>query len=226
MQIQKCFRLAVAALAFTLAAAASDAPRFESYLGYDFTRYDSSHSLFPNLNMNGATGQFVYNAWHGVGIVFDGGAVTKGVLNGNDVDTTLAHFLIGPRFALHNHGKFSPFVQITFGGYYLTASTRIQAFPVVSPNAVNPIIQTPITARLNTSHSDFAMMAGGGIDYKINRHVAFRPFEADYYLTRSPGLVCSDFGNGCVPGSVTTDTLNQSNWRLTAGVNFMWGAKK
>jgi hypothetical protein len=46
------------------------------------------------------------------------------------------------------------------------------------------------------------MIAGGGFDVRIARHVAIRPIEADYLLTRLPNGV-----NGA-----------QNNLRLSAGL--------
>jgi outer membrane protein OmpA-like peptidoglycan-associated protein len=57
------------------------------------------------------------------------------------------------------------------------------------------------------------MLLGGGLDIKISRHVAFRPFEADYYLMRVPNL-----GTG--------NLTNRNNFRYAAGVNFMLGGEQ
>ena len=53
------------------------------------------------------------------------------------------------------------------------------------------------------------MVAGGGFDVGITRHLAARAFEADYYLTH--------FSNG----------LNdrQNNLRISAGIIFRFGEK-
>ena len=58
--------------------------------------------------------------------------------------------------------------------------------------------------------SDFRA-AGGGVDIKLSKHMAFRPIEFDYYLTRFSN---PELGNN-----------NQNNWRYSGGVNFLFGAK-
>jgi hypothetical protein len=51
------------------------------------------------------------------------------------------------------------------------------------------------------------MTAGGGIDFKVSKHVSVRPVQADYFLTKIP------------------DGLNnrQNNFRFSAGVVFRFG---
>lgn len=60
----------------------------------------------------------------------------------------------------------------------------------------------PVSAGPTGAATDFAMIAGGGLDIGIARHIAIRPVEADYLLTRLPNGV-----NG-----------NENNFRLSAGV--------
>ena len=66
--------------------------------------------------------------------------------------------------------------------------------------------------RLTASHTGFAMFAASGLDIKINKNIPFRPVGADYYLTRLPSLLT---------GNIT----NRNNFRYSAGVNFLFGAK-
>jgi hypothetical protein len=69
----------------------------------------------------------------------------------------------------------------------------------------------PISARIGASNTGFAMMAGGGLDIRISKHMAFRPIAVDYYLTR-------------VPSFATGNTTNRNNVRYSAGINFLFGA--
>ena len=72
----------------------------------------------------------------------------------------------------------------------------------------------PVSGRLVASNTDFAMLAGGGLDIKINKHVFFRPVEASYYLTRMPSFLTNNV------------TSNRNNFRYSAGVNFMFGGPR
>ena len=53
------------------------------------------------------------------------------------------------------------------------------------------------------------MTAGGGIDFKVSRHVSVRPIQAEYFMTKIP------------------DGLNnrQDNLRIGAGVVLRLGRK-
>jgi opacity protein-like surface antigen len=157
----------------------------------------------------------VYNLNRWIGGVIDVGAVNNGRLNQTSVDTTVMDFVAGPRFTFHNHSRFLPYAQALFGGAYSTISTQVTVLPstgtVFPPGVlVNP--NEPLSARLTASNTGFAMLVGGGLDIKLSKRVAFRPFEASYYLTRIPSLLS---------GNVS----NRNNFRYAAGINFLFGAK-
>jgi len=214
--MKKTITVIMAALSFALVAGATqpppnEFPRMEAFLGYQFTRFNPNSGFIPSFNANGGSGQFVFNFYKWAGIAFDAGAVTKGVLNGRDVDTTVVHFVAGPRFSFHNHTRFTPFGQVLFGGAYATTSARINALPALPIFGLDPML--PVTVRLTAAHTGFAMMAGGGFDIKLSKHIAFRPIAFDYYLTR-------------IPSFITGNDSNRNNWRYTAGVNFMFGGPR
>ena len=110
------------------------------------------------------------------------------------------------------------FQVFCLGGAYLAASSQVDAIALApTPHGIlgisEPIIPgQPITARLVTSQTAFAMTAGGGMDIKINKHVSFRPIGLDYYLTRFQNLR-------------TQGDNNQNNLRYTTGFNFTFGAQ-
>jgi hypothetical protein len=194
-----------------LVAAATDFPMAEGFLGYHFVRFNPNSDLIPSFNANGGGGQFAYNINKWVSGVFDMGAVTKGTLGGFNIDSTVINFVAGPRVYFRNHSRFTPFVHALFGGAYATASARIDLDRSLIPTPLLPEDDRDrITARLNASRTGFAMLAGGGLDIKINNHVAFRPIGADYYLTRMPSLI-------------TGRESNRNNFRYSAGFNFLFG---
>jgi hypothetical protein len=194
-----------------LVAAASDVPKTETFLGYNYVRFNPNSDVFPSFNANGGGGQFVYNFNKWVGGVVDVGAVTRGSFDNFNVDATVINFVAGPRITYHNHSRFIPFGQVLFGGAYSTASAQVTLLggAFVPPGIVLP---SPVTARVNASNTGFAMMAGGGLDIKVSKHIALRPIGADYYLTRIPSLL-------------TGDTSNRNNFRYSAGINFLMGAR-
>lgn len=213
--MRKSYLLICAALLCASVASATDWSRMETFLGYNFVRFNPNSGYAPSFNANGGSGQFVYNVTPWIGGVVDIGAVNNGTLNQFSVDTTVMDFVAGPRFTFHNRSRFQPYAQALFGGAYSTTSTPITVFPttgaVFPPGViVNP--NEPISARLHASNTGFAMLVGGGLDIRLNKHVAFRPFEASYYLTRIPSLL-------------TGNISNRNNFRYATGVNFLFGAR-
>lgn len=196
-----------------MVASAADYPKFETFLGYDFVGYYPNNNYTPKAHFNGGSGEFVYNFSKMFGVMADIGAVHKGLIGGYNLDTTVANYVFGPRFTYHNHSRLTPFAQVLFGGAYGTTSAQVDLTSAVGgvlpPGFVVPPNQ-PLTVRIGASQNAFAMMAGGGFDIKLSKHMAFRPIEMYYYQTRfsNPELV----------------TNTQSNWRYTAGVNFLFGA--
>ena len=215
--MQKAFTVVALFLSFALIAGATgpapaeSSPRMETFLGYNFARFNPDSGYIPSFNANGGSGQFTYNFSRWFGITTDIGAVHKSVLNAADVDTTITHFVAGPRVSFHNSSRFTPFGEIMFGGSHTTTSTQISALPVVNPLAgITLPGDVPVSARLTASNTVFAMMVGGGLDYRVSKHVSFRPFAADYYLTRPASLISGQ-------------DVNKNNWRLSAGVSFLFG---
>jgi hypothetical protein len=210
--MRKIIAVIAAVPLFALVASATDVPTYETFLGYNFVRFNPNSDFIPSFNANGGGGQFVYNVNKWIGGVVDIGAVTKGTLNGFSVDTTVVNFVAGPRFTYHNHSRFIPYAQVLFGGAYATTSAPIG---LTGGEILPPFLGLQpgvLSARITASHTGFAMFAGGGLDIKVNKHIAFRPVGADYYLTR-------------IPSFFTGDTTNRNNFRYSAGVNFLFGAK-
>ena len=202
-----------ALLPSALMASSTEVEPYESFFGFSFVRFNPNSSILPSFNAPGGDYQFVYNVNSRVGVVADLGAVTKGELNHFGVDSTVVHFTAGPRFKFHGESRFQPFAQMLFGGAYSTASTKVILPSGVAgvPAAgfiVNPDL--PVAARLVVSRAGFSMLAGGGIDIKISKHVAMRPVGVDYYLVR-------------LPGPLTGNPQTVGNFRYSAGVNFLFG---
>jgi opacity protein-like surface antigen len=220
--MRKIFVMIFAVLTFAMMAAATDFPTSELYLGYNFTRFYPDSAFVPDLNANGGVAQFTYNFDKWIGATFDVGAVAKGTLNHASWDTRATSFTLGPRFMYHNHSRWTPYVEVLFGGGYVSASTVVGNFvaPPVASQPIVPPVNSPsvlppgdvFATRISTSKTGFTMLVGGGLDIKFGKHFAFRPIGLDYYLAR-------------MPDALTGNDTNHNNIRYTTGVNFMFGAK-
>lgn len=191
-------------------AAAQPNPTFETFLGYSYAHF-YGQSGGPSFSMNGGRGDIAYNYNRWLGVVGTMGAVTNNSFAGLDINNTQFFFMGGPRVTYRKWGRFKPYAQAVFGGVYYTASSAVEIASIAQP--VVPIPDIPATARLNRSQTKFALAAGFGLDIKLNRWLAFRPGEVDYYYTRIGDL------RGPGDGS-------QNNLMYSAGLNFMFGGEK
>jgi len=221
-----------AALLTASVAAATDIPKAEAFLGYNWVRFDPSTPNLPSsidlptFDLQGGNAQLQYNFTRWIGAVLDIGAVHAssvfGILNSvtpnrPGIDHTLVDFMLGPRVTFRRHSRWMPFAQALFGGARGTSSTSItllQGGIIWPPPGVilPPGTLQPVGATLQAERIGFAMLAGGGLDIRVNKHIALRPIGADYYLTRLP-----DFVSG-------NDT-NKNHFRYSAGINFLFGAR-
>jgi opacity protein-like surface antigen len=158
--------------------------KFEVYGGYYYARFYVNANvpgIAPSATYigKGGGGQLEYNVNRWVGVVGDlGGFYATSSGNGSFAGGVFT-YLVGPRVNFRR-GKFTPFVQALFGGVRTTDGI----------------------AQSTGAENNFAMTAGGGIDFKVSGHVSVRPIQAEYFMTKIP------------------DGLNnrQDNLRLGAGV--------
>ena len=191
--------------AFATLAAAQDQPppKWELYGGYSFFHPNATlhgqqpGALFPisrRLDSNprgvGASATYNFNRW--LGLTLDSSyhwpsGVTSacGVCQVFD-EATFTNLSVGPKVTFRTH-RFSPFVEVLVGDHRL------------GPEAFHPVHK-------------LGVMAGGGLDINLSRHVALRLIRADY--------VHSNYRFGA-PG--VTPQTEIRGVRLQAGLNFMFG---
>ena len=219
----------------SFAAFATDYGRFETFLGYTYVRFQTNNLFVgnpfdlnvPNFNAHGGSAQFAYNFNRWFSAVADAGGVTStGDIGdfGNRIlfptlspraggfNATLANYLLGPRASFKKGSRFVPYVQALFGGATVWQSLPVPNAAIIVPPALGGGVIVPNGAniRFNRETSGFAMTAGGGLDIKINRHVLFRPIQAEYFLTRLSPI--GAFG-----------VTNRNNFRYSVGINFSYG---
>ncbi|MGD1023505.1 MAG: outer membrane beta-barrel protein [Candidatus Sulfotelmatobacter sp.] len=149
------------------AKAQEESSKYEVYGGYYYVRFNINANLpgvAPSATYNGygGGGQFEYNARNWLGVVGDlAGYGATSTANGALVGGAFT-YLFGPRVNFRR-GRFTPFAQALFGG-----------------------IRTTDGIGESGPENNFAMTAGGGIDFKVSRHVSVRPVQAEYFMTRLP----------------------------------------
>ena len=151
---------------------------------------------FNNFNTYGATGAFTYNANKWLGLTAEVGgyhfsrqipSTSTGTSSLETITGGLQSYMLGPRINFRHFDHFVPFVELMFGaahgGPQLTGTS---------------------------AQSAFALAAGGGVDAVIIKNLAWRVFEADYFMTTFTGAAVGPNGR-------------QNNFRIGTGLVFRWG---
>jgi outer membrane protein OmpA-like peptidoglycan-associated protein len=181
-------------------------PKVELFLGYSYLQAVPKLAAGNRLVwLNGGSASIAYNLNRYLGLVADVGAYTnseirftgayKSTIDVNDANGGVITYLFGPRFSFRQHERFTPFVQVLFGGAHASEVT-------ISNCALN--------CTLLPAENTFALTAGGGLDVRVHRHFAIRVIQAEYLMTRF-----EDFSTG--------GSASQNDMRLSSGIVFRFG---
>lgn len=127
------------------------------------------------FTLAGAAGDFYWRFGHsktdrgaGLGVAADIGVEHTGDVNGAGYGLTLTTVTSGPRFVYSSARRLRPFAQTLFGFAHGSGS------------------QFPQNNSLVSSANSFALDAGAGADYAVNRHIFVRFLQLDYLWTELP----------------------------------------
>jgi outer membrane immunogenic protein len=182
-------RMVVSLLAFLFmwggAAYAQETPnKIDIFAGYSYVRANPGPTSGDSFSLNGGSASVSYHIRDWVSGVADFGGYTNGNILGTGVDGTLSTYLFGPRFSYRSYHRFKPFAETLFGVAHAGAS--------IGGGAVG------------STQNSFALVIGGGVDYRISSRLSLRPLQVDYLLTR--------FGEG------TGNGQTQNNLRASTGI--------
>jgi len=196
------------ALAVPAMAQDEEAPKFDLFGGFAYTRLNPIPNVHGNLvGGKGSVGLY-FSRHFGIAADFAGQHLsTLSIGNGSNIPPAIANhdlsvsgtlftYLFGPRLRFP-HGRFTPFLQVLFGGAH-TGN--------VTCNTTNATCNTATTGSgiVLPSANAFAMTAGGGGQIRISKHFSIRG-NPEYLLTR--------FGSSTMKGS-----RNQNNFRASFGI--------
>lgn len=126
-------------------------------------------------------------AYHGLGVAMSISGVRVSNIQGSGVNLTTITDVFGPRYTWTTRSR-----KVAFFGQSLIGEAH-------GSDSVFPTSQGAVT-----SFNSFALQVGGGVDLRLSKHFAIRPFQADWLRTQ--------FSNA--------STNVQKNFRLGAGVIF------
>jgi hypothetical protein len=150
------------------------APRYaplEISFNYSYARSNAAPGQCGCFNMNGGSSEVAFHAFRALSVVADlTGERAANIGAGAGDGLSLVAFTVGPRFSHRfSGGRFTPFVQGLVGAAH--------GFDGLFPSS---------SGSLAGAATSRAVLAGGGLDLTINRHLAIRAIQADYLRTQLP----------------------------------------
>jgi opacity protein-like surface antigen len=182
-----------------------ETPVFEVNGGYTFMHWQVPPALTPppnSYNYNGFNAGATYNFTHWLGAAAD----ISGVYNSQPdtgsgpSNSHIYSYLFGPRLYPVGHHKLTPFVHALFG--VSTFTLNVPAFGQSPPFSI--------------SDNAFSFAFGGGLDWKVTKHIAIRLAQLDYQQTRLLHTLA-------MQNTVSAD--NQNNFKYSGGVVIQFGEK-
>ena len=161
------------------AMAQGDTPKVELFGGYSYV----------GGNFHGWNASVAGNVNKWFGVVADVSGHSGGF---DEVDVVerqrINSFLVGPRLSIRKHKRVTPFVHALFG------PTRVR------------VRSTEDGETFTDSDTSFSMFLGGGLDIKVNDHIAIRAIQIEY-------------------GRASLFNETQHRGRLSVGIVFRFGKK-
>jgi hypothetical protein len=179
----------------------------EVFLNYSLVVYNPAESLTGSRNLNGGGGSFAinYGEYFALKGEFEGYATTTLTFHLPPTENSAAGtfstqgnmftYLFGPQFNYVANRK-RLFGEALFGGAYT--------------NVYANLFKAADVMGLSANNNGFAMAFGGGLDFAVAKHVAVRPVQFDYFMTRYEWK--------------SLGINNQSNFRYQAGVVLEFGS--
>lgn len=145
---------------FHLSASAQEISKVDFFAGASFLHVTGPAQ--PSLKVYGAVFSGTYNVNHFISWVGEFGVYTNNGETGGRAES----YLFGPKVALtlHKTGRFVPYAHWLVGAVHTDAAFNATPF----------------------NSTDFAQSPGIGLDVIVSHHLAIRPFEADYFVTKQP----------------------------------------
>jgi hypothetical protein len=160
-------------------------PKVELFLGYSYLRAVpllAAGNRMETLNGGSTSIAFNLNRYFGVVGDFGGFNATELELTGaganpagvNNASGNALTYLAGPRLSFRKYDRVTPFAQVLVGGIHASAVTL---------SGCTGVLCTPLPME-----NAIAFTAGGGLDIKVQRHLAIRAIQAEYMATRFANL--------------------------------------
>jgi hypothetical protein len=152
-------------------------------LAVTFDAQRSLRSAIPeNFWMQGGSIELGTNTWRGLGVAANVTGAHTSAIGATAIPLSIVTTTFGPRYRWHADHRVSFYVEGLIG----EANGFKSLFPTIRG--------------AQTSANSLAAQAGGGLDYRLSRHVAVRAVEAAWQHTQLPNGA-SNVQNGLLLGA-------------------------
>jgi hypothetical protein len=202
-----------------VSASAQDFHRAEVFGDYTYMQFNPTLTGLQSRALNGGGGGFQVNMrkFFAIKGEFQGYQSTQWTLNVTSPLTTpggaiipvgtyksnanMFTYLFGPVIRMPTR-RITPFAEALFGGSNTNLYGRLYSQTITGGQS----------AEAGGTQHPFTMALGGGFDINVTKHIAIRPAEMDYVLTRYTNPF--------------TNTNNQNSFRYLGGIVFKLGVEK
>ncbi len=117
---------------------------------------------------------------------------------GTNLSGDATTFLVGPRFSYRTASRWTPWAHALVGGEKLTQELMLppvqaQVLAPAAPDTSKWILHDAFTVHYEST--GFALSMGSGIDWILNREVAFRVGSLEYLRSWTPRLNDQSYSN-------------------------------
>jgi opacity protein-like surface antigen len=141
---------------------------------------------------------------------FNENSQSNNLIGADSIKTDILYFMGGPTLSIGHSSRLQPFVRFLAGG----AQTRFNVKSEV------PLFSGSVTNQFNTSTTNFALGAGGGLDWRVADRLKVRLFQVDYVPVFLNDQSISTLTNA---GALSPFNLNgnrMDNVRFSVGIVF------
>ncbi len=171
--MRKFLVLIVLPTLLALPMSAQDNPKIEVFGGYQYLHDSNIDSFGDSANSNGWNASATVNFSQHLGVAADFSGSYKTNTKGGPFHAYTYTF--GPVASWNSSSKIKLFTHALFGGAHSI------------PTACS-VGGDPSQCRGDLSVNGFAMMLGGGVDLRVDKHIAYRIFQSDWiYLPAQAG---------------------------------------
>lgn len=156
---------------------ASAQSKVDGSISYELQRANGPAGECGCFSLQGGRADGSYRVFERFSVAAEISGAHASNIRDSGLDISLITYMAGPRYSMHFRYGLRPFAQFLVGG--------VHAFNSTFPHAGGAL----------SSANSFALTAGGGLDYRLSRHIDVRVVQIDYLKTYLPNNATDEQNN-------------------------------